>query len=250
VYTHDDGVDRLGLKLTLAPVQLKGGEWPSVETSEVTVLFAAKAPRLDQLPQDAQLKLHTEQLHATWGGATMKGHVLVEADARPLARERGTVALHGSQVQLRNVSVRTGKDEARDWDGTLAFPEATLALSPLSAEGHFSGRFSNAAPFVALLTFKGALPGALAPLLNADNLGVTGAVSLGEAGVKVSRLHAIGEGLDLQGNAESAGGAPHAVVLVKMGILSVGVETGTGDTHVQVLNASSWYQKKMRAPTE
>jgi hypothetical protein len=250
VYTPEDGKDRLGLKLTLGPVQLKGGEWPSVETQEVTVLLAAKAPRLDQPPQDAQLKLHTEQLHATWGGATMKGHVLLEADARPLARKPGLVMLHGSQVQLRNVSVRTGQDEERNWEGTLAFPEATLALSPPAAKGHFSGRFSNAAPLVALLTFKGTLPGVLAPLLKADNLGVIGEVSLGDGNVKLSSLHATGQGLELRCNAESSGGPPHAVVLVKMGLLSVGVETGNGDTHVQVFNASSWYKEKTGALTQ
>jgi hypothetical protein len=30
----------------------------------------------------------------------------------------------------------------------------------------------------------------------------------------------------------------------------VGVETGFGGTHVQVLNASSWYQEKTGAPTK
>jgi hypothetical protein len=63
------------------------------------------------------------------------------------------MALHGSQIQLQEVSVRTGADEERNWEGTLTFPEATLDLSPPAAQGRFSGNFSNAAPFVALLTY-------------------------------------------------------------------------------------------------
>jgi hypothetical protein len=174
----------------------------------------------------------------------------VEADARNMSLQRGKVALPGSQVKLQEVSVRTGSDEERNWEGTLTFPEATLELSPPSAQGRFSGKFSNAAPFVALLTHKGALPGVLSPLLNANDLGLSGEVALGQEGLKVSKLLANGQGLELRGTAQSAGDAPHAVLLVKMGLISVGVETGTGDTHVQVLNASSWYREKTGIPTE
>ncbi|HYH98892.1 hypothetical protein [Hyalangium sp.] len=250
VYTHEDGTDRLGLKLTLGPARMESGEGPTLETSEVILLLGAKAPRLDQSPPDIQLELHTKPLHVTWGGATMKGLVHVEVDARKLAYQGGKVVLHGSRVQLQEVSVQAGQDEAHNWEGMLTFPEATLALSPPAAEGRFSGSFSNAAPFVALLTAQGALPRVLSPLLNANNLGLTGTVSLGEKGAKVSKLLANGQGLELRGTAESTGGSPHVVLLVKMGILSVGVETGSGATHVQVLNASSWYQEKTGAPTE
>jgi hypothetical protein len=250
VYTHEAGMERLGLKLTLGPVRMEGGEALALEAPEVLLLLGAKAPRLDEPPSDAHLELHANQLQATWGGATLKGQVRVETAARKLSLQRGKVALHGSQVRLREVSVQTGADEARNWEGTLDFPEAAFALSPPSAQGRFSGRFSSAAPFVALLTFKGALPRVLSPLLAANNLGLSGTVTLGEEGFKVSRLHANGQGLDLRGMAESAGGAPHAVMLVKMGLLSVGVETGAADTHVQVFNASSWYQEKTGAAAE
>jgi hypothetical protein len=124
-------------------------------------------------------------------------------------------------------------------------------LSPPAAQGRFSGNFTNAAPIVALLTFKGALPHALSPLLTANNLGLTGAVSLGARGVKVSGLHANAQGLELRGLAESADGAsPHAVLLVKMGILSVGVETGAEGTHVQVFHPTDWFKEKTGAPPD
>lgn len=245
VYTPEDGVNRLGIKLTLGPVKMEGGDWPSIETPEVEVLVGAKAPRVDQLPQDAHVEVNTQKVQATWAGATMSGLVNVNVDAKKLALQRDTVVLHGSQVQFHDVSVRTGQDvQARNWDGTLAFPDATLALSPPAAKGRFSGSFSNADPFVALLTFKGALPGVLAPLLKANNLGLSGVLSLGERGLTVSGLHAQGQGLELFGNADSTGGPPHAVLLVKMGILSVGVETGAEGTHVQLLHPSGWYKEK------
>jgi hypothetical protein len=250
VYTGEDGLERFGLKLTLGPVRADAGEGLTLETPEVLLLLGAKAPRVDQLPPDAQLELQAKQLQATWGGATLKGHVHVEADAQRISLQRSKMALHGSQVHLREVSVRTGEDEERNWEGTLTFPEATLGLSPPSAQGRFSGNFTNAAPFVALLTYKGALPGVLSPLLTANNLNLSGEVALGLEGLKLSKLLANGQGLELRGTAQSAGDAPHAVLLVKMGPISVGVETGTGDTHVQVLNASSWYQEKTGAPLE
>jgi hypothetical protein len=244
VYTEKDGGDRLGLKLELGPAHLEGGEWPKVDTSEVRVLLGAKAPRLGHFPRDAQLEVHTEPLHATWGGATMKGVVSAEVDARKLSVKRGSMALPGSQVELKDISVQTPDDTARGWDGSLTFPDASLALSPPSAEGHFEGSFTSAAPFVALLTFKGGLPHVLAPLLKADNLHISGAVVLGKQGVQLSHLRAKGEGLELRGQAETTGGPPHAVFLVKMGILPVGVEAGEGDTHVQILNPGDWYEKQ------
>ena len=250
VYTQEDGTERFGLKLTLGPVRMDGGEGLSMETPEVLLLLGAQTPRLDEAPADAQLEFHVKHLQATWGGARLTGHVRVEADARKLSLQGGKMALHGSRVQLQEVSVRTGSNEERNWEGTLTFPEATLGLSPPAAQGRFSGNFSNAAPFVALLTYKGALPGVLKPLLTANNLGLSGEVSLGEAGLKVSKLLANGEGLELRGAAESTADSPHAVLLVKMGPISVGVETGAGDTHIQVLNASSWFQEKTGAPKE
>ncbi len=251
VYTPGEGGDRLGMKLSLGPARVEGGEWPSMETAEVAVLMGAKAPRLDQSPQDAHLEIHTEQLQAQWGGATMSGQVHVEVDAKRMDIERGSVELHGSRVRFEDVAVRTGDDEERNWEGQLTFPEASLDLSPFSAKGRFSGSFSNAVPIVSLLTFKGALPGVLGPLLKANNLSVSGAVAMGEDSLKATGLRAKAEGLELRGTAESAGGgAPHAVMLVKLGILSVGVETGQGDTHVQILHPSSWYAEKTGEKTE
>ena len=180
VYTPGDGEDRLGLKLALGPVRVEGGEWPSMETSEVSVLMGAKAPRLDESPQDAHLGLHTEQLRATWGGATMTGQVHVEVDARQMDVERGSMGRCMGAVEagecLRTEGRRRGAELGRPAD----VPRGHLDVSPLSARGRFSGNFSNAVPFVALLTFKGALPGALSPLLKANNLMLSGAVSLGE----------------------------------------------------------------------
>jgi hypothetical protein len=52
------------------------------------------------------------------------------------------LTLHGSKVQLQEVSVRTGQDEERNWEGPLTFPEATLDLSPPQAPGTLTSRCS------------------------------------------------------------------------------------------------------------
>ncbi|WP_232293920.1 hypothetical protein [Stigmatella aurantiaca] len=69
-------------------------------------------------------------------------------------------------------------------------------------------------------------------------------MNLGTHGAKLHRMHAQGEGLELRGQAESSGGPPQAVLLVKMGILAVGVETGAQGTDIQILQPTRWYEKK------
>jgi hypothetical protein len=293
IYTHEDGEERLGVKLVMGPVRLEGGEGQPLETPELLLLLSAKPPRLGQPLPDVRLELQatkanplelrllnawlgpsfevesgratlevssagnpaegrgaahltlgTERLQARWGGAKLSGGVVLNVDALKTTPEHDKVALHGSRLELRTVHVLTPEDQARNWDGTLTFPEATLTLSPLGFQGRFTGSFTNAAPFIALLTHKGTLPQWLSPMLTAKDLELSGEVSLGEKGAQVSRLHARGEGLELRGKAESTQGSPHALLYVKVGIIPVGVEAGATGTHVQVLNPSGWYEKK------
>lgn len=300
VYTREDGAERLGLKLTLGPVRLEGGEEEKrLETPELLILLSAKAPRVGQPLPDVHLELHatrdnplelqllnawlpptfqvdsglatlevsshgdpekdrgsgrlelsTQPFQARWGSAMLRGRAVLSASALKLSDRRDTVTLHGSQLQLHGISVRTTEEKARDWDGTLAFPEATLTLSPLAFEGRFTGSFSNAEPFVALLSHKGALPGVLKPLLTANNLRLSGALSLGAQGVKVSQLRAQGEGLELRGRAESSVGAPRVVLLVKVQGFPVGVEAGADGSHVQVMSPFDWYEEKTGEPQD
>ncbi|QRK10503.1 hypothetical protein JQX13_10650 [Archangium violaceum] len=225
---------------------LNGWLGPSfqVESGRLTLEASSHAnPEMEG--GEAHLELSTEDLQARWGGATLGGRVLVDVDMRKLAFHQDRVTLHGSRVLLRDVSVRTGgRDEAHGWDGTLDFPEATLSLSPLSFKGRFTGSFSNATPFIALLTEQGSLPRVLSSLLTARNLELSGSVSLGAEGAKVEGLHARGRGLELRGRAESVGGSPHAVMLVKVGPIPLGVEASAAGTHVQVLRPFHWYEQK------
>jgi hypothetical protein len=245
VYPREGAADRFGLKLTLSSLQAEAGQALTMKTPEVLVLLGARSPRLDEPLPDVHLDVRTEPLHAEWAGATLRGRVLLNIDARKLAvSRRDTLVFHGSELQLQEISVHTKEDQTRDWEGTLSFPEATLTLAPPALEGRFAGKFSNASPFVALLTHQGALPGWLSPLLTARNLELSGAVDMGERGAKLRQMHARGEGLELHGQAETTGGPPQAVLLVKMGVLAVGVEAGAQGTDIQILRPTHWYEQK------
>ncbi|MET0401071.1 MAG: hypothetical protein ABW123_01655, partial [Cystobacter sp.] len=185
----------------------------------------------------------TEGLQAHWGGAALSGRVLLDVDAYKLAFLRDTVSFKGSQLRLEDVTVRTGREDARGWDGTLVFSEATLALDPPSFQGRFQGSFSNAVPFVALLAHQGMMPRILMPLLEAKNLELSGTLSLNEAGARVDVLRIRGQGLDVRGRVASVGGTPSALVLVKLGIVSVGIEVGSANAF-QLMNPQAWYTRK------
>ncbi|WNG17334.1 hypothetical protein [Cystobacter fuscus] len=235
------------------PVELRllnGWIGPSFQVESGRALLEASSHASPEKGRgEAHLSLSTEGLRAHWGGATLGGRVLLDVDAYKLAFQRDAVVLDGSQLRLEEVTVRTGGDDARGWDGTLAFPEATLALSPPSFRGRFTGRFSNAVPFIALLTHQGVLPRILSPLLAAKDLELSGTLSLGEAGVKVEALRARGQGLDVRGRVSSTGGVPSALMLVKLGVLPVGVEVGA-TASLQLMNPQSWYTQKTGEPVE
>ncbi|WP_257448721.1 AsmA family protein [Archangium lipolyticum] len=209
-----DAPDRFGLRLTLAPVRLEGRKGRLLEMSEARIVLMSKTTRLGQEPPDMRMELD------------------------------------GTRLVLRDVSVRTGKEQELDWNGTLAFPEATLSLASPRIKGRFSGSFSNAAPFIALLTDQGSLPQVLSPLLTARDLKVSGNVALGEKGAKVTKLRARGEGLELHGQADSAQGSTRAVLLVKVGTVPLGVEVTPEGSHLQVLEPQRWYEQRTGEPVE
>ncbi|WNG57772.1 hypothetical protein F0U59_25680 [Archangium gephyra] len=194
----------------------------------------------------ASLELSTDDVRARWGGTLLGARLVLDVDARKMALHRDTVTFAGSRLLLRNATVQKGdKPQVHGWEGTLSFPEATLALSPALLSGRFAGSFTNAAPFVALLTDKTGLPQVLSPLLEAKNLELSGTVSLGSGGVKMEKLHVQGEGLELRGKVELSGASTQAVMLVKVRSLPLGVEVTSEGVHLQILHPTTWYEQKL-----
>jgi hypothetical protein len=224
---------------------LNGWLGPSFQVeSGQAVLEAVSQGNPDKGGGEGHLSFNTQGFRALWGGARMAGRVSLDIDARKLGFTQEKVTLHGSRLLLRGVAVHTGRDFERDWDGTLVFPEATLRLSPPAFRGRFTGNFSNAAPIVALLSHQGAFPHFLSPLLKAEGLRISGTLELGEQGAKLGALRIQGEGLEVRGRAQSAAGATQADLLVKLGILKVGVEVSPGDTSLHLMLPERWYTQK------
>ncbi len=231
------------------PVELRmlnGWLGPSfqVESGQAFVRASSRANPEDG-GGEGHLNVETQGFRARWSGARITGRLLLDVDAHKLAFNQERVTLHGSRMLLRGVAVHTEKDSERDWDGTLVFPEATLGLSsPPSFRGRFTGSFSNAAPLVALLTQQGAFPHFFSPLLRAENLQISGGVTLGKDGAVFDTLRAKAEGLEVRGQARSVNGATSALLLVKLGILSVGVEVVPGDTRIHLVLPERWYMRR------
>lgn len=198
----------------------------------------------------AHVELNTEDFRARWGSTLVRGRLTMNVDARKPSMNHGTLKLDGTKLLLRDVAVRTEKDHELAWNGTLAIPEATLTLDSPGISGRFAGDFSNAAPFIALLTDQGTLPHWLSPLLTAKDLKVSGDVALGDKVVKLTKLRARGEGLELRAQAESANASTRAVVLVKVGPVPMGVEVTPEGAHVQVLEPTRWYTQRTGEPEE
>ncbi|XXF77459.1 hypothetical protein P2318_31060 [Myxococcaceae bacterium GXIMD 01537] len=218
-----------------------------VQTGSVTV--AASASRTPRPGSGrGHIDLESDLLSVLWGQARLLGRASARIDAHRLVVERERLGLDGSTLRLVNVNGQLAHSKLRGWDGTLSFPEASLALSPPLLKGRFEGTFSNAAPFIGLMEEKGHLHHLLAPLLKAKGLKVTARLTLGERGLSVRELSAHGEGVKLEGQVDSERGDTWAALLATVAGIPVGVEVVPGKTHIHTKDARSWFESQGGKP--
>ncbi|NTX15915.1 hypothetical protein HUA76_34620 [Myxococcus sp. CA056] len=200
--------------------------------------------------QRLRLDLSSNLVEGRWAGILMLGKASAEIDARRLRLHGKSLGLDGSALHLNHVSADVPHITIRGWSGRFDLPHARLTLEPVELEAHFSAHFSNADPFVALLTAEKKLPGFLSPLLEARDLRVTGQARMSDAGFQVRALHAKADGLELEGRLDTARGTTHALIYAKVGILSGAIEVKPGDTHVQLKDARRWYEERLPTPSD
>jgi hypothetical protein len=198
---------------------------------------------------EARLHVDTDLLSARYGETRLQGMASLEVDAGRFSLRGEHLGLDGTHLRLRKVSADVPGKDVRKWEGSLSFPRATLSLSSGALEARFTGSFSNALPFVALLTSQGKLPSILSPLLEADGLEVSGHVSWRAAGARVRELRARARDLQLEGQLDAAAGDMRAILLVTVGNMSVGVEVMPGDTQVHLKHGRRWYEARLEPPS-
>ncbi|WP_164021667.1 hypothetical protein [Pyxidicoccus trucidator] len=198
---------------------------------------------------EARLHVDTDLLSARCGETRLQGMASLEVDAGRFSLRGEHLGLDGTHLRLREVSADVPGKDVRKWEGSLSFPQATLSLSSGALEARFTGSFSNALPFVALLTSRGKLPSILSPLFEADGLEVSGHVSWRAAGARVRELRARARNLQLEGQVDVAAGDMRAILLVTVGTKSVGVEVMPGDTQVHLKNGRHWYEARLEPPS-
>lgn len=218
-----------------------------VESGHAT-LEASDSTAGQKTPRRLRLDLHTDLVEGRWAEARVLGMASVELDARRLSLHGKSLGLDGSALHLHHVSADAPHSTIRGWSGRFDLPQARLTLSPAELEAHFSAHFSNADPFVALLTAEKKLPAFLSPLLKARDLRVTGQARMSDAGLQISALHAKADGLELEGRLDTSRGTTHALIYAKVGVLSGAVEINPGDTHVQLKHARRWYEERLKEP--
>ncbi|WP_163870910.1 hypothetical protein [Myxococcus eversor] len=218
-----------------------------VESGHAT-LEASDSSAGQKTPRRLRLDLQTDLVEGRWAETLVLGKASVEVDARRLSLHGKSLGLDGSALHLNHVSADPPHTTIRGWSGRFDLPHARLTIDPAELEAHFSARFSNADPFVAMLTAEKKLPGFLSPLLEARDLSVTGQARMSDAGLQVRELHAKADGLELEGRMETARGTTHALIYAKVGVLSGAIEVKPGGTHVRLKHARRWYEERLSAP--
>lgn len=202
-----------------------------------------RAARMEELSTDFSLQASRKGPDGWEVLGGLSGRLQAKADLLPLDWLGARLSRHAE------VSLQEGAGVVEvDWSGTFSLPQATLTLSPLALEAHFSGTFANADPFVALFASRKKLPHFFTPLLQTRDLQVRGRVQIGDTGLQVRELHASAGNIRLQGRVALSRGNTHVLILAVVNESAGGVEVTSKGIHFHLKDAQSWYEQQLAVP--
>ncbi len=218
-----------------------------LDRASVTAGQAAVAASLSLGPETparaGRLEATVAGLHAGWGGVRLAGNVAATVDLARLRPDADSFDLAGSALALTEVAFLSPTAQPPGWSGQVTLVQAVLTPGPPArADVEFSGRFSDARPFLALLGKQAGVPDVAMSFLHARDLRTHAWVTLRGDRLEVQRLLAEAEGVKLDSRLVVTPRAVSGVLLVSAGPLQVGLRLGGDAVEAHVLDGASWFR--------
>ena len=190
----------------------------------------------------ARVDADAKRLVVKAGKRVFRGSVRVGVRAREIDFPAGTVALSGTTLALSNVSLDGAVGEA--WHGTITTPVAGLRLTDSSWDARVVARLGDGRPLVALL--PPGPPKWLAGLVDLRDLGAEGRLVHAPGRLAVSKASLEAGTFALSGDYRETRSRSWGALLIRKGVLSVGVELGSTGAAFHILGATEWFEKEGR----
>lgn len=179
--------------------------------------------------------------------ATLRGNVTAAGTLEALDLGRQTLHVRRMRVTARDVSIDRGSDRAVGWwaDVNVQKLDASLARSTELAT-HADLRCRDGAPFLAVLVGGGQIPGWVPSLFPMKRLTASADLRVARAVADLD-LRVRSTTADVTARLHDLGGAIDGAILVKTGVVSVGVALARGESHTTVFAGEDWLKAKADA---
>jgi hypothetical protein len=190
----------------------------------------------------ARLDTEAKAVLAKLGKRSVRGAVRANVVARRIDFPAWSVAFDGTRVRLKEVSLEGASGPP--WSGAFEARRARVALADGSLDAHLSARLGDGRPLVALV--PSGPPKWIAGLLDLRDFEASGRLRASPGYLALSPARAEAGTFSIDADWREIRGRRRGALLVRKGVLSVGVGLREDGTSLRLVGASGWFAKEGR----
>ena len=190
----------------------------------------------------ARLDMEAGAVVVRLGERTVRGAARANVFARRIDFPGGSVAFDGTRIRLRDISLEGAA--GAPWSGALEARQARLGLKDGSLDVHLSARLGDGRPLVALV--PSGPPRWIAGLLDLRDFEASGRLRASRGFLALSPARAEAGTFSIDADWREARGRRWGALLVRKGVLSLGLGLGENRTSVHLVGAAGWFAEEGR----
>ena len=201
------------------------------------------------------IDIEGKELAVKNNSAHLRGGLRVHALLRSLDLKSLSTDLGASWVALQDMDIVYGGKQTQHWEARVDLDEATLhPQGKHKVNTVLKVYMKNLQPAVGVIAANVKVPAIAQALTNRENLRAEIRVQLSDTTLAVPRLEMTSDGLSVKGQVlvtDLKGKQPHpsAIILIKLGILPMGLEIMDKNVKPILVTPERWYEDKLKAST-
>lgn len=204
---------------------------------------------------DGVIDIEGKELAVKNNSAHLRGGLRVHALLRSLDLKSLSTDLGASWVALQDLDIVYGGKQTQHWEARVDLDEATLhPQGKHKVDTVLKVYMKNLQPAVGVIAANVKVPAIAQALTNRENLRAEIRVQLSDTTLAVPRLEMTSDGLSVKGQVlvtdlKAKQPHPSAIILIKLGILPMGLEIMDKNVKPILVTPERWYEDKLKAST-